>query len=253
MTPILRAALAAFLAAALAATPALADPQPVISPFATARPVVAAHGMVVTQEAAASRVGLDILQRGGNAVDAAVAVGFALAVTLPRAGNIGGGGFMMIHRADTHQTTAIDYRETAPALTTKDVFLDANGQADPFKSRFSGLAIGVPGTVAGLELAWRKYGSGKFSFADLVAPAVALARKGLTADDDFVDLIPLVRPILARASRERAHLFEAGSQRAGRRRPHRARRSRRDPRTHRSARAPTASTRARSPKRSSPR
>ena len=198
MTPILRAALAAFLAAALAATPALADPQPVISPFATARPVVAAHGMVVTQEAAASRVGLDILQRGGNAVDAAVAVGFALAVTLPRAGNIGGGGFMMIHRADTHQTTAIDYRETAPALTTKDVFLDANGQADPFKSRFSGLAIGVPGTVAGLELAWRKYGSGKFSFADLVAPAVALARKGLTADDDFVDLIPLVRPILAR-------------------------------------------------------
>ena len=89
---------------------------------------------------------------------------------LPRAGNIGGGGFMLIYRADLNQTIAIDYRETAPAATTKDVFLDANGEADPFKSRYSGLAIGVPGTVAGLELAWRKYGSGKFSFADLIAP-----------------------------------------------------------------------------------
>ena len=122
-----------------------ADPAPIISPFATARPVIARHGMVVTQEAEASRVGLDILKRGGNAVDAAVAVGFALAVTLPRAGNIGGGGFMLIHRADRNQTIAIDYREAAPAATTKDVFLDANGEADPFKSRYSGLAIGVPG------------------------------------------------------------------------------------------------------------
>ena len=99
--------------------------------------------MIVSQEAAASRVGLDILKRGGNAVDAAVAVGFALAVTLPRAGNLGGGGFMLIYRADLNRTIAIDYRETAPAATTKDVFLDANGEADPFKSRYSGLAIGV--------------------------------------------------------------------------------------------------------------
>ena len=113
--------------------------DPLISPFATARPVIARHGMVVTQEAAASRVGLDILKRGGNAVDAAVAVGFALAVTLPRAGNLGGGGFMLIHRADLNQTIAIDYREAAPAATDKDVFLDANGEADPFKSRYSGL------------------------------------------------------------------------------------------------------------------
>ena len=157
---------------------ARAQPAPVISDFATARPVIAEHGMVVSQEAVASRVGLDILRRGGNAVDAAVAVGFALAVTLPRAGNIGGGGFMLIHRADRHETIAIDYREAAPALTTRDVFLDANGEADPFKSRYSGLAIGVPGTVAGLELAWRKYGSGKFSFADLVAPAAATRAPG---------------------------------------------------------------------------
>jgi len=188
----------ALLIALVAPLPAYADPAPLISDFATARPVVAMHGMVVSQEAAASKVGLDILKRGGNAVDAAVAVGFALAVTLPRAGNLGGGGFMLIHLADGNRTTAIDYRETAPALTTKDVFIDANGEADPFKSRFSGLAIGVPGTVAGMELAWRKYGSGKFSFADLVAPAAELAHRGLTADEDLVDSLPLARLYLAR-------------------------------------------------------
>jgi gamma-glutamyltranspeptidase/glutathione hydrolase len=183
--------------ACLCFAPAAAVADPVISPLATARPVVARHGMVVTQEAAASRVGLEILKRGGNAVDAGVAVGFALAVTLPRAGNLGGGGFMLIHRADLNQTTAIDYRETAPAATTKDVFLDASGKADPFKSRYSGLAIGVPGTVAGLELAWRKYGSGKFSFADLIAPAIALARQGLIVDDDVVDSLPLAAKALS--------------------------------------------------------
>jgi gamma-glutamyltranspeptidase/glutathione hydrolase len=176
---------------------ARAQPAPVISDFATARPVIAEHGMVVSQEAVASRVGLDILRRGGNAVDAAVAVGFALAVTLPRAGNIGGGGFMLVYRADRHETIAIDYREAAPALTTRDVFLDANGEADPFKSRYSGLAIGVPGTVAGLELAWRKYGSGNLSFADLVAPAAQLAHQGLTVDDDVADSLPLGQKQLA--------------------------------------------------------
>jgi gamma-glutamyltranspeptidase / glutathione hydrolase len=188
-----------YLAAIAILTPLAADgqPAPIISELATARPVIAEHGMVVSQEAVASRVGLDILRRGGNAVDAAVAVGFALAVTLPRAGNIGGGGFMLIHRADRHETIAIDYREAAPALTTKDVFLDPNGEADPFKSRYSGLAVGVPGTVAGLELAWRKYGSGKFSFADLVAPAAQLAHQGLTVDDDVADSLPLGRKQLA--------------------------------------------------------
>ncbi len=191
---LLRVALVAALASPLAAR---ADPPPIISDFATARPVVATHGMVVSQEAVASNIGVEILKRGGNAVDAAVAVGFALAVTLPRAGNIGGGGFMLIHRADLKKTIAIDYRESAPALTTKDVFLDANGEADPFKSRFSGLAIGVPGTVAGLELAWRKYGSGRFSLADLVAPAARLAHHGLTVDDDLADSLPAAAPLLA--------------------------------------------------------
>jgi gamma-glutamyltranspeptidase / glutathione hydrolase len=182
----------------LAPAIAAADPQPLVSDLAIARPVVGRRGMVVTQEAAASRVGLEVLRLGGNAVDAAVAVGFALAATLPAAGNLGGGGFMLIHRADLNKTVAIDYRETAPAATTKDVFLDPNGKADPFKSRWSGLAVGVPGTVAGLELAWRKYGSGKFSFADLVAPAIALARRGLTVDDDLADALRASAPILAK-------------------------------------------------------
>ncbi|MGD0185979.1 MAG: gamma-glutamyltransferase [Roseiarcus sp.] len=206
---LLRLALAAALALPLAAR---ADPAPIISDFAIARPVAATHGMVVSQEAAASKVGLDILKRGGNAVDAAVAVGFALAVTLPRAGNIGGGGFMLIHRADLNKTIAIDYRERAPALTTKDVFLDANGEADPYKSRFSGLAIGVPGTVAGLELAWRKYGSGKFSFADLVAPAARLARQGLAVEGDLADSLPAAAPLLAQhPSSARIYLEPDGS------------------------------------------
>jgi gamma-glutamyltranspeptidase/glutathione hydrolase len=174
-----------------------AGPAPIVSNMATAIPVVAAHGMVVSQEAEASNVGLQILRRGGNAVDAAVAVGFALAVTLPRAGNLGGGGFMLIHRADLKKNTAIDYRETAPAMTTKDVFLNANGEADPFKSRFSGLGVGTPGTVAGLYMAWKRYGSGKFSFADLVAPAAALAHRGLTVGQDLADTLALVRPLFA--------------------------------------------------------
>ena len=203
-----------FLAFALLylATAALADQAPAISPLATARPVIASHGMVVTQEAAASRVGLDILKHGGNAVDAAVAVGFALAVTLPRAGNLGGGGFMLIHRADLNRTIAIDYRETAPAATTRNVFLDANGKADPFKSRYSGLAIGVPGTVAGLELAWRKYGSGKFTFAELIAPAIALAHQGLVVDDGLVDSLPLAaRALASHPSSARIYLRPDGS------------------------------------------
>ena len=104
------------------------------SAIGQAQPVTAAHGMVVAQEAMAARIGADILQKGGSAVDAAVAVGFALAVTYPRAGNIGGGGFIVIHRANGEDTT-IDYRETAPAAINDKSFLDAQGNADPQKSR----------------------------------------------------------------------------------------------------------------------
>jgi gamma-glutamyltranspeptidase / glutathione hydrolase len=172
-------------------------PQPIISQSARFLPVLASHGMVAAQEGTAAKIGVDILQRGGNAVDAAVAVGFALAVTLPRAGNLGGGGFMLLYLAKK-KTVAVDYRETAPADTGRDVFLDAAGEAVPAKSRDSGLGAGVPGTVAGLSLALRKYGSGKFSFAELVAPAVALARNGIEVEDDLADSLPFAQARLAR-------------------------------------------------------
>ena len=163
-----------------------------------ATPVVAQQGMVVTQEKQASRIGADILAKGGNAVDAAVAVGFALAVTLPRAGNLGGGGFMVLHRAETGENIAIDYRETAPAAATPDMFLDADGKADPEKSRDSALAVGVPGTVAGLALAHERYGSGRFTLAELIAPAVRLAREGVPVEGDLLDSLLLAMPRLQR-------------------------------------------------------
>src|SRR4029453_12179460 len=114
----------------------------------------------------------------GNAVDAAVAVGFAMAVTYPRAGNLGGGGYMVIHRSGRGPVDiAIDYREAEPAATTRDIFLDEHGDADPRKSRDSALSIGVPGTVAGLALAHARFGSGVFSLAELSPPAIKLARE----------------------------------------------------------------------------
>ncbi|HKG99744.1 MAG TPA: gamma-glutamyltransferase [Bradyrhizobium sp.] len=152
--------------------------------------VVAEHGMVVAQEKTAAGVGADVLRRGGNAVDAAVATGFAMAVTYPRAGNIGGGGFMVIHSADHHEDAAIDYRETAPGATTPGIFLGADGKPDISKSRDSALGIGVPGTVAGLTLALEKYGSGKFTLSDLLQPAIDLARDGIVVTDDTADTLP---------------------------------------------------------------
>jgi len=168
---------------------------PVIPP---ATPILAHSGMAVAQESRAARIGIEILDRGGNAVDAAVAVGFALAVTYPRAGNLGGGGFMVIHLAKDNRDVAIDYRETAPAAATPTMFLDAKGNPDPKKSRDSGLAVGVPGTVAGLALAREKYGSGKLSLADLIAPAIRLASQGFPVEDDTADSLPRAKERLAR-------------------------------------------------------
>jgi gamma-glutamyltranspeptidase/glutathione hydrolase len=169
-----------------------------LAPIPPATPILAQHGMVVAQESRAARIGVEILDRGGNAVDAAVAVGFALAVTYPRAGNIGGGGFMVIHLAKDNKDTTIDYRETAPAAATQTMFLDAKGEPDPEKSRDGALAIGVPGTVAGLALAHDKYGSGTLSLADLMAPAIRLAREGFLVEDDTADSLPAARDRLAR-------------------------------------------------------
>jgi gamma-glutamyltranspeptidase/glutathione hydrolase len=173
-------------------------PAPIITNMARALPVVARNGMVVAQEKLATHVGVEILRAGGNAVDAAVAVGFTLAVTHPQAGNIGGGGFMLVHLAARNETVAIDYRETAPAAMTRDVFLDDKGEADPKKSRDSALGIGVPGTIAGLALAHEKYGSGKFTLAQLIAPAIKLARDGFSVEDDLADSLPRAQPRLAR-------------------------------------------------------
>lgn len=183
----------------LAVSPALAqEAAPIIAYAPRALPVQARHAMVVAQEGQAARIGLDVLKRGGNAVDAAVATAFALAVTLPRAGNLGGGGFMLIHDAASRKTVALDFRETAPAATTRDVFLNADGRADPGKSRSSGLGVGTPGTVAGLLHALERYGSGRFDRAALVAPSVAMARDGLVVGDDLADSLPLAASRLGR-------------------------------------------------------
>ena len=168
------------------------------SGIAAAQVVTARHGMVASQEQQATRIGLDILKRGGNAVDAAVAIGFALAVTVPKAGNIGGGGFMLVHLADHNENIAIDYRETAPAATSPDVFLGSDRQADPDKSRNSGLGVGVPGTVAGFSLALDRFGSGKFTLPELIAPAAHLAREGIAIKDDLYDSLQRGRQRLAR-------------------------------------------------------
>ncbi len=228
-----------------AAAPARADgsPPPIIEGQARVLPVLARNGMVVAQEGIAARVGVEILKRGGNAVDAAVATGFALAVTLPRAGNLGGGGFMLIRLAKEQKTVALDYRETAPAATTPDVFLDAQGQADPAKSRDSGLAVGVPGTVAGLTYAHAHYGSGKFTLADLIAPAIALAQDGIIVEDDLAN--SLLRTHAVAALRFVAAYFPAsGWQRLRARRASGAARSRGNAGGHRRAMGRAPFTRA---------
>nr|WP_228138928.1 gamma-glutamyltransferase [Psychrobacter sp. P2G3] len=151
--------------------------EAIYSEDAIHHPVWAKNGMVATQEALASDIGLKILKEGGNAVDAGVAVGFALAVTLPRAGNIGGGGFMMIYDAKQGKTVALDYREKAPSSASRDMYLDEEGNAVSDLSRYHGLAVGVPGTVAGLLKALEDHGT--MSRGQVMAPAIALAEDGI--------------------------------------------------------------------------
>jgi gamma-glutamyltranspeptidase/glutathione hydrolase len=157
----------------------------IYSQMAIHHPVWAANGMVASQEALATKIGVDIMQQGGNAIDAAVAVGYALAVTLPRAGNLGGGGFMLVYLADEQQSIAIDYREVAPQTASADMFLDADGNPDNTLSRFHGLAVGVPGTVLGFELALEKYGT--MSLAQVIAPAIKLAHDGIVVTPDLAN------------------------------------------------------------------
>lgn len=173
-------------------------------------PELDANGMVASQNALASRIGAQILADGGNAVDAAVAVGFALAVTLPRAGNIGGGGFMLVYMADTKRTVAIDYREKAPPGATRDMFLDEKGNADPQKSRFSHLAAGVPGTVAGFWLAHQKYG--QLPWETVVMPAVELARSGIVVSFDLAQNLAARQERLTANAATAQYYYKKGGQ-----------------------------------------
>ncbi|WP_043008770.1 gamma-glutamyltransferase [Comamonas testosteroni] len=139
-------------------------------------PVIAKNGMVASEQELATQIGVDILKAGGNAVDAAVAVGFALAVALPNAGNIGGGGFMMVHDAKSGKDIALDFREVAPRGASRTMYLDADGKVIDGKSLHTHYAVGVPGTVAGMTHALSRWGS--MPLARVMAPAIALADKG---------------------------------------------------------------------------
>ncbi len=153
-----------------------AEKMPIIDYQHRFLPTVGQTGMVVSPEQLAAEVGLEILREGGNAVDAAVATGFALAVTYPRAGNLAGGGFMLIHLAESDQQTLIDYRETAPKAADRDLFLGADGSVDRMREFFSHASAGVPGTVDGLLLALERYGT--LPREKVLAPAIRLAKKG---------------------------------------------------------------------------
>ena len=161
----------------------LANAQAIVAYRAVHHPVYSQTGMVAAQNRIPAEIGAQVLADGGNAVDAAIAVGFALAVTLPRAGNIGGGGFMLVYDAQADTSTAIDYREMAPLGATRDMFLDESGNADPNVSRNSHKATGVPGTVAGFYYAHKEFG--KLPWQRLVQPAVDLARDGIIVNQDL--------------------------------------------------------------------
>src|SRR3982750_4033445 len=152
---------------------------------ASRAPVSAEHGMVVTAQQYATRIGVDVLRQGGNAIDAAVAVGYALAVVYPAAGNLGGGGFMTIQLADGRKTF-LDFREKAPLAATANMYLDSAGNAVKGASTTGHLAVGVPGTVSGLEMARAKYGTMKR--ATVIAPAIKYAQDGFVLDQGDVDM-----------------------------------------------------------------
>ncbi|QGW81590.1 gamma-glutamyltransferase [Variovorax paradoxus] len=175
-TPTLRAA----VAAALVLTGAGA------SHAASQAPVAAEHGMVVSAQHLATKVGVDVLKRGGNAVDAAVAVGYALAVVYPAAGNLGGGGFMTVQLADGRKTF-LDFREKAPLAATPNMYLDKDGNVIKGLSTNGHLAVSVPGTVSGMEYAREKYGTMKR--ADLIAPSIQLAEKGFALEQGDIDML----------------------------------------------------------------
>ncbi len=163
------------------------------------------NGMVSTQDSYATQVGIDVLKKGGNAIDAAYAIGYVLAVTHPQAGNIGGGGFMLIHDAKNTKTVALDYREKAPINAHKDLFLLDNGKVSKQKSRFSALAIGVPGTVAGLEAAHQRYGT--LNREELMQYAIDFANDGFIINAGLEIALSQYRVFLAKHKETKAIFF----------------------------------------------
>jgi gamma-glutamyltranspeptidase/glutathione hydrolase len=178
---------------------------------ASRQPVRAAHGMVASTSPLASAVGVDVMKRGGNAVDAAIAVAFAEAVTHPAAGNIGGGGFMMIRLSDG-KTTAIDYREMAPAAAARNIYLNDKGELikGEGSSEVGYRAAGVPGTVAGMELALKKYGSGKLTWAQLIEPARRMAADGFPLSYAYAEDLRKSADLLARYEESRRIFLNDG-------------------------------------------
>ncbi|QLE78590.1 gamma-glutamyltransferase [Francisella sp. Scap27] len=170
---------------------------PIQEEMQIAQPVTEEHGMVSSQEALASKVGVNILKQGGNAIDAAAAVGFALAVTLPRAGNLGGGGFMIIHLNKKDKNIAINYREKAPSKASHDMYLNDKGEVDYNKVSGSYSATGVPGTVAGLIDAQQKYG--KLKLAQVIEPAIKLAEDGIPVSYDLHQSLETAKPWLVKS------------------------------------------------------
>ena len=164
-----------------------ANDLPIIEYQSINHPVIDDYGMVVSQRKIASEVGAQILKDGGNAVDAAVATGLALAVVLPRAGNLGGGGFMIVHLKDKNETIAIDYREKAPSGAFRDLFLDEEGNYDKKKAQFSLLSAGVPGSVAGFHHALINYGT--LSWEEILKPAIKLAEEGFEIPHDLANTL----------------------------------------------------------------
>ncbi len=171
-------------------------------------PVAAENGMVVTAQHLATRVGVDVLKDGGNAVDAAVAVGYALAVVYPAAGNLGGGGFMTIQLADGRKTF-LDFREKAPLAATANMYLDKDGNVVKGLSTNGHLAVGVPGTVSGLELALRQYGTMKR--AALIAPAIRQAQDGFVLDQGDVDMLGTATEAFRKDPASAAIFLQAGA------------------------------------------
>lgn len=220
-TPVRTLLYAALLSASLITTTSARTNEAPFTPAATIQaaqhydhqldvfhPVTATNGMVASEHHLASQIGLDILRKGGNAVDAAVAMGFALAVVLPNAGNLGGGGFMLLHDSEAQATRALDFREVAPDRAHRDLYLDEQGNLIDGKSIYSHSAVGVPGTVAGLEHALQNWGS--LSLKEVIKPAIKLAKQGFEVSTTLADMLEVQKEQLGQWPATRAIFFKNG-------------------------------------------